>query len=138
MGNTKFVVLSLKSIMKNIMFVIMGIALIIAMIVMFSPEKEISDDLSYNAGEYQTEILLDNTSLYLTVVLTEDKIADIYISDLTEEQNIFYPLIQPTLETVKGHVIKTQSTQLSVNPEILETSKLLLTAIEDAIYQGMK
>ncbi len=139
MRNTKFVVLSLKDIMKNVMFLAMAIALIIAMLIMFTPEKRINEETSYNAGTYQTEITLsEDSSLYLSVVLTEDKIQDIYISDLTEEQNVFYPLIVPTFETVKNHVLKTQTTYLAVNPDILETSSLLLTAIEDAIYQGMK
>ncbi|MFV0441553.1 MAG: hypothetical protein ACK5LV_09740 [Lachnospirales bacterium] len=138
MRQTRFIVLSMKKIIK-ISLLCLGAVLIIAILVSMLKKDTSSATINYTPGEYSSTLTLENTSqpLYLTVVLTEDSIKDIYISDLTEDQKIFYPLISSTLESVKNEVIKNQNTQITLNQDTMETSKFLLNAVEDAINQGV-
>ncbi len=137
MGKTKFVVLSLKDLLKKGAVIILAIAVVIFIMLSVTPKTEREEELSYVPGEYKKEVVLENIEpFYITVVISEDKISDLYISDLAENHKLFYPLIETTFETVKNQVLKTQGTSISVSPDILVTSKVLLSAVEDALYDS--
>ncbi len=137
MGKTKFVVLSLKDLLKKGALIVVAIAVVVFIMLSVTPKAEKEEELSYVPGEYKKEIVLENIApFYVTVVISEDKISDLYISDLAENHRLFYPLIETTFETVKNQVLKTQSTSISVSPDVLETSKVLLSAVEDALYDS--
>ncbi|MFV0520304.1 MAG: hypothetical protein ACK5LY_08535 [Lachnospirales bacterium] len=137
MAQTKFVVLTLKDILKKGIIAIIGIIILIALLISFLPKSQSNEELSYIPGEYIKEVVLENIApFYVNVVVSEDTIEDIYISELADNYALFYPLIETTFETVKSQVLKTQGTTISVEPEILVTSTVLVKAIEDALYDS--
>ena len=126
MGGTKIFVFSLKEIVKTAVFAVIGIALIIALAYLFIPrdrpaqaEPNVRADL-YIPGTYTAQISLSNEPVDVVVTVSQNEILSIELRNMSEVQEVFYPLVRPTMSSLTEEIIRTQS----LNVQIAEGSAI--------------
>ncbi len=136
MKGAKFVVLSLRDIIKNLIFILIGIAILVALFLIFFPSNDKVDSTQLTPGTYSSQILLKGTPLEVYVTIDENGIADINTTTLEEKQLTYYPLIETAFENIKPQVLEAQSTEIELSTDSYYTEFVLLRAIEDAVAQA--
>ncbi len=139
MKGAKFVVLSLRDIIKNLVFILVGIALLVVLFFVFFPQSENTreeENLHYTPGTYSSEVLLKGTPLEVYVTIDTSGIADINTTSLDELQLTYYPLIETAFNNIKPQVLESQSTEIELSVDTYYTEFVLLQAIEDAVEQA--
>ncbi|MCL2576019.1 MAG: hypothetical protein FWE33_06270 [Defluviitaleaceae bacterium] len=141
MVKSRFVVLRMKDIIRTGIFIIIGIALLVALIWFIMPSRPENDGGAmtfgnFVPGTYTSYIVLHNRPITVSVTVDEESILGIAISELEEIVEVFYPLINPTMEQISERVIHSQSTMLDAPVEVLHTSRILLDAINSALLQA--
>ena len=143
MAKSRFVVLRMKDIIRTGIFVVIGIILLVALIWAIMPRGSGSGSTdvmqsfgSFVPGEYTAYIILHNRPVSVTVTVDEDNILAIALSEMAEAIEVFYPLMRPTMTEISQSVISTQSTAFEPSIENMHTSRVLLDAIELALYQA--
>jgi uncharacterized protein with FMN-binding domain len=128
----------MKDIVRTGIFVIIGIVLLIVLIWAIMPRGAASDIGARNfvPGTYTSYIIIHNLPIGVSVTVDEDKIIDITLSELAESQEVFYPLIRPTMATLSREVISRQTTNIETPTEAAITSRILLDAINNALWQA--
>jgi len=128
----------MKDIIRTGIFVVIGIALLIVLILAIMP-RGARDDAAFGSfipGTYTSYIIIHNQPIVVSVTVDEDAIIDITLSEMAETQEVFYPLIRPTMATLSRQVIETQSTNIEAPIEAAITSRILLDAINNALMQA--
>ena len=139
---SRFVVLRMKDIIRTGIFVIVGIILLIVLIRAIIPNSQAastSGEAAFGAfipGTYTSYIIIHNQPIVVSVTVDDERIVDIVLSDLAESQEVFYPLIRPTMALLSQQVIDTQSTDIQAPAEAAMTSRILLDAINNALAQA--
>ena len=139
MVKSRFVVLRMKDIVRTGIFILVGVALLIALIWAIVPGRggeQHGPMGGFVPGTYTSYIILHNQPITVSVTVNEDEILDITISQLEETVAVFYPLIGPTMANLSHQVIYNQSTVVETPVEALHTSRILLDAINVALHQA--
>ncbi|MCL2852751.1 MAG: hypothetical protein FWE20_06935 [Defluviitaleaceae bacterium] len=84
-------------------------------------------------GTYYSEIVLSNSTILVSVEVSENAILNISISEPYEAQEVFYPLMQPTLEIISQQIVQTQSLNVQTSGETPYTQEVLISAIRSAL-----
>lgn len=128
--SSRFVVVRMKDIIKKLVFILIGAAVLGAIMFYLISGK---DKSAYIPGTYSSEIILNSEPVVIEVTVDESEIKDIAMLDLSDTQAVFYPLFEPSFETVKEEILKKQS------PET-ETEKTSVTAsvIAEAVREALK
>lgn len=140
MAKTKFIVISMKDILKNGLFVLIGLVAIISLIFVFIPkgtdDGQSAQQENYNSGTYKSAILIDGNSVEVVVTIDDGFVTDVVVANLTPELETFYPLIQPTIASIKEHVISNQNTEIAFTNDNVHTGTILVLAVNDALSQA--
>lgn len=137
-SKTKIIVLHMKEIIYTVIFAIFAVLIIGLLFSMFfSKTKRTSSDDLYSPGIYSSSISLNNIPLTIEVAVDTAKITSIRISNMTEELDALYPLLQPTIEELSDQICLSQSLEgLSVSENNSYTASLLLDAISNALEKA--
>ena len=142
MGGTKIFVFSLKEIVKTAVFAVIGIALIIALAYLFIPrdrpvpeEPNVRADL-YIPGTYTAQISLNNEPVDVVVTVSQNEILSIELRNMVEVQEVFYPLVRPTMSQLTEEIIRTQSLDVQIVEGSAVTSRILLNAVQEALNKA--
>ncbi|MCC8015105.1 MAG: hypothetical protein LIO87_07900 [Eubacterium sp.] len=127
--NTKIVVVQIKDIIKKSIFIVICAAVIIGIIAFLSSK---TPKTAYIPGTYSSEIILTGSPVVIEVTVDKTSVTDIRMLNLSETQEVFYPLIAPSFETVREEVLSAQTTDIELT-ENTETSALLLSAVNAAL-----
>ncbi len=138
MSKTRIVIIQLKEIIYTAIFVGLGILLILLLVFMFLPKSKgsagASDKAQYVPGVYTNQITLGETTLNVEVVLDENHINDVTISNLDESVTTMYPLVEPALKGIEKQLVNGVAPEdVVVSEDYKYTQMLLLQAVEDAI-----
>lgn len=138
MGGTKIIVLKLKEIIKTALIVIAGIILILLLIKFFLPKDKdnAGESVRYMPGTYTAEIYLSKGSADVEVTVSEDKITKVVLKNIDESQEVFYPLLKPTMEIIASEILETQSLTVDIPSENTVTGQVLVGAIEEALEKA--
>jgi len=133
--------LHLGEIVKTVIFVLAGIAIVLLLINLFAPrggEREDTQSVmaAYIPGAYHVSLQLSTGSIDIEVVVSEDQILSIGFIDLPEDQQVFYPLFKPTMELLQANILETQTLAVTVPEDRLITGQVLLSAINKALAQA--
>lgn len=107
MSKTKIVVFQLKEIIYTAIFVGLGILLILLLIFMFLPKNKDTASLGtqkYKAGKYTSELVLNDTSLNIEVVVDENHINSVNITNIDDTVTAMYPLMEPALADISDQL----------------------------------
>ncbi len=137
MKGIKIFVFSLKEVIKSLTLFITGILIIAFLIFMFVPKNtEETDNSLYIPGEYTSSFYLNDSLANIIVTVTDKEIVGISLVPLTETQEVFYPMLEPLMEQLSSKIISSQSTEFEVDINNMQTSRLLLTAIDKALSEA--
>ncbi len=150
-SKTKIVVLHMKELLYTAIFTILGIALLVLLFILFTPEDtapsrpesttEPSTENStestasiYIPGLYSTELVLNDQTINVEVIVAAEEITSLQLVDLEESIKTMYPLLQPTFDSLAEQILEKQSLEnISYNQEHRYTSLVLLETISNAL-----
>lgn len=144
MSKTKIVIIQLKEIIYTAIFAGLGILLILLLIFMFLPDKKNkeskNDELTkYTAGVWTSELTIGETSLNVEVIVDENKINSVSITNLNDSVTTMFPLLKPSIEDISSQLVKTgdiDSIELSENSKYTQT--LLIDAVKTTLAKAEK
>ncbi len=137
MNGIRIFVFSLKDVIKSALLFITGIIIIIFLIFMFIPKgNEESNNSKYIPGEYSSSFYLNDSLASVIVTVDEYSIVDVRLVPLSESQEVFFPLLEPLMEDLSAQIIETQSTEIETSVESMQTSRVLLTAVDSALEEA--
>ena len=140
MIRSRFLVLQMKDIIRTGIFILIGIILLIALIWAIMPRGTTSGESAFTGsfvpGTYTAYIVIHNRPIGVSVTVDEEKIVDITLSDMAASQEVFYPLIRPTMAALSQKVLYAQSTDVEAPMDTAVTSRILLDAINAALTQA--
>lgn len=161
-AKTKIVVLHMKELIYTGIFAALGVLFVILLIIMFLPDKDtvsnsdlqtnpavsdgnlsgslpVSSDSLYTPGIYTTEIILGGQTICVEVIVGQDIISSIRLTDVNESVSTMYPLLEPTLESICEQVCETQSLEdITYSSENKYTSLVLLESIRTSLDKASK
>ncbi|MBE5937352.1 MAG: hypothetical protein E7265_04895 [Lachnospiraceae bacterium] len=142
MANTKIVVIRMKEIIYTALFATTCIVLIILLVLLFKPSSDSETANSsenetaalYNAGVYNTQLSLNNTTLNLELVVDSDRIKSVRLVNLDVAVTTMFPLLEPALKEIEAALITEQNID---NIEISESSRYTQMLLIDAISRTL-
>ncbi|MBR1771316.1 MAG: hypothetical protein IJ747_04745 [Lachnospiraceae bacterium] len=153
-AKTKIVVLHMKELIYTGIFAALGILFIVLMLIMFLPDKAVDESTTppvetdttiptdssastYIPGIYTTELSLGNQTLDVEVIVNQEAITSIRLVDPSEAVTTMYPLLSPTLSSIREQIYETQSfSDIRYASESKYTSLVLLEAIKSAVQKA--
>lgn len=161
-AKTKIVVLRMKELIYTGIFVALGILLIILLIAMFLPKDDTAssdqnrsntveqktDETNHDAssvssaniyipGIYTTELILNDQSIDVEVIVDQTTITSIRLVNLSESVTTMYPLLQPAFESICEQIYATQSVdEVTYATENKYTTLVLLEAVKSSLEKA--
>lgn len=145
-AKTKIVVLRMKELIYTGIFVALGILLIILLIAMFLPKGETASDQDtssvsssgiYIPGIYTTELVLNDQSIDVEVIVNQTSITSIRLVNLSESVTTMYPLLEPAFESICEQIYATQSVdEITYATENKYTTLVLLEAVKSSLEKA--
>ena len=140
-SKTKIVVLHMKELIYTAIFAVLGILLVLLLVFMFLPGRGKKDDtaetMQYIAGVYSSSIRFNGSAVDVEVVIDNNRINSISLTNMDETVATMYPLMQPALDNISQQIYETQSTKnITFSDEYQYTSTVLLNAIDQALEKA--
>lgn len=155
-SKTKIVVLHMKEIIYTGIFLALGVLLLIFLIILFMPGKEdtilaepttspvandsatpdvsVTSDSVYIPGIYNTEVVLNDQTINVEVIVDHNRITSIELVNLSEAVTTMYPLLEPAFNSLKVQILENQTTDdITYIQESKYTSLVLLEAIRKSL-----
>lgn len=155
-SKTKIVVLHMKEIIYTGIFLALGILLLIFLIILFWPDDEenipsqstpstteeaetstdtaVSSTSVYIPGIYNTEIVLNDQTLNVEVIVSQNSITSIELVNLSNAITTMYPLLEPAFDSLSAQIMENQSLDdITYEQESKYTSLVLLEAIRKSL-----
>lgn len=161
-AKTKIVVLRMKELIYTGIFVALGILLIILLIAMFLPGNDaassnqntgtteeqnteesnqetssVSSTCIYIPGIYTTELVLNDQSIDVEVIVDQSSITSIRLVNLSESVTTMYPLLEPAFDSICEQIYATQSVdEITYSSENKYTTLVLLEAVKSSLEKA--
>ena len=163
-AKTKIVVLHKKELIYTAVFAVLAILIILLMVVLFLPDQQTditqpdtavprtenpagSGDTpsvqasaqagTYIPGVYTTELVLGGQTVDVEVIVSQETISSIRLTNVSESLSTMYPLLEPTLEVISDQIYETQSlTGITYSADNKYTSLILLEAIKNSLSKA--
>jgi len=143
MAGTKIFVLQLKDVIKTTLFAVMGLVLILLLVYLFVPHSKDTESTGgsssalYVPGTYSAQIMLNDAPVTVDVTVSSDKITKVKMSNLAETQAVFYPLVQPVMDTLSKEIVEYQTTDINPSSDYPVTGQILLDAVQTALNKAI-
>ncbi len=158
-AKTKIVVLRMKELIYTGIFVGLAILLIVIFLAMFrggdpdknreKPDGQSSDPntavdtnadvptIRYIPGVYTASLPLSSQSLDVEVIVDADRITSIRLLNLEESVAAMYPLMGPTMDSLRTQILTTQSTDgITYEDSSKYTAYVLLQTVQSALQKA--
>ncbi len=140
MSGTKIFVLQMKDVIRIGLFALVGIAVVIAVVIMFFPKGEDASPAAalsqYIPGTYSSSIILNSNPLDVNVTVSENEILSVEMTDMDNVQRTFYPLFEPEISDLASQVLEQQTAEADFATEYPVTNGILKDAISSALAQA--
>jgi uncharacterized protein with FMN-binding domain len=143
MGGTRFFVLQMKDIIRVGLFALLGIALLVVLLFILLPrgrgEAPHTDlhrpttQARYIPGVYAASIILNNEPVQVRVTVSENAILSIYMTDLAEISQVFFPLFEPRMRDLAEEILRYQSAYINPSTDHPVTTGILQQAVIAAL-----
>ena len=138
MGNTKFVVVKARELVKTAVFAILGVIIIVGLITFFLHMGDDENTGMYRDGTYYGEMKTGGGITEIAVKVKDGQIAEISMDEPAEAVAVFYPLLETAVEEVGREVVATQSLTVEVSPENAYSAQLILDAVAECLQKAEK
>lgn len=141
MSKTRIVVIQKKEIVYTAIFVGLGILLILLLVFMFLPKNKDKTSeraqAQYIPGVYTNQITLGEASLNVEVVVDENHINDVSVTNLNDSVTTMYPLVAPALEAIADQLANNVALEdLVISDDYKYTQMLLIQGVEGALEKA--
>ncbi|MDR1560481.1 MAG: hypothetical protein LBS84_12485 [Clostridiales bacterium] len=137
MAGTRIFVLQLKDVIKTTLFAVLGLVLVLLLVYLFVPRGKDTESAGsgalYIPGTYTAEIMLNESPVAVNVTVSADEILTVRMMSLEETQAVFYPLVQPVMDTLAKEIVKYQTADLTPSSEYPVTGEIILDAVRTAL-----
>jgi uncharacterized protein with FMN-binding domain len=143
MGGPKIFVLQMKDIIRVGLFALLGIALLVLLLVFLLPRGRNaaeSEDFPrpttqarYIPGVYASTIILNDEPVQVRVTVSENEILSIYMTDLAEISQVFFPLFEPRMHDLAEEILRHQSAYIDPQTDYPVTTGILHRAVLAAL-----
>lgn len=139
MSRTKIVILQMREIIYTAIFVGLGILLLIILFFMFWPDgkdetasrTENDKTAVYEAGVYNKEISIGDSTINLQVTLDEEQVKSIEMTNLDDTVSAMYPLMKPSVESISNQLAAGASIdEVVLSDEGMYTEKMILNEVD--------
>ncbi|MBQ9604133.1 MAG: hypothetical protein IJR45_01845 [Firmicutes bacterium] len=128
----KIYVIKLKQILRAVLSLVVLAVIIIAVSCLVKKE----DKPTFSPGVYTSSIILHNSPVNVEVEVSKHAIENIRILDLSETQEVFYPLFSTAADDVIHKILDEQSCDISVDSDFSVTSGIITDAVRNALSQA--
>jgi uncharacterized protein with FMN-binding domain len=102
-----------------------------------NPGAAVSTSATYIPGVYTTELVLNDQTVDVEVIVDRNHISSIRLVNLNEAVATMYPLLQPTFDSLREQIYEKQSLdQITYQTESKYTSLVLLEAISNSLEKA--
>lgn len=146
MGGAKIFVLQMKDIIRVGLFALLGIALLIVLLVVLLPrgrgETETEEyhrpapQSRYIPGVYAATIILNDEPVQVRVTVSENEILSIYMTDMAEISQVFFPLFEPRMRDLAEEILRYQSAYIVPQTDHPVTTGILQQAVIAALQMA--
>lgn len=139
MSKTRIVVIQMKEIVYTAIFVGLGILLILLLVFMFLPKgrDKSSNQAQYKPGVYTNQITLGESSLNVEVVVDENHINNVSVTNLSDSITTMYPVVEPALDNISKQLANNVSLKdIVISQDCKYTEMLLIQGIETALKKA--
>jgi uncharacterized protein with FMN-binding domain len=140
MGGAKIFVLQMKDIIRVAVFALLGIALLVLLLVVLLPRGrgDAGDNIPtsqarYIPGVYAATIILNDEPVQVRVTVSENEILSIYMTDLAEISQVFFPLFEPRMRELAEQILRYQSAHIEPETNYPMTTGILHRAVIAAL-----
>ncbi|MBP3205929.1 MAG: hypothetical protein IJ147_13765 [Lachnospiraceae bacterium] len=163
-AKTKIVVLHRKELIYTVLFAALAILILISMVILFMPDAKTTDAPTdttapaterpateserstvqvnaavgtYIPGIYTTELVLNGQTVDVEVIVSQESISSIRLTNANEAVTTMYPLLEPTLDAISDQIYETQSlSNITYSADSKYTSLILLEAIRNSLAKA--
>lgn len=149
-SRTKIVVLHMKELIYTGIFAALGILFVVLLIIMFLPghkkaakEPNASDSTAtssegiYIPGVYTTQLVLNDQTIDVEVIVDQYDISSIRLVNLNEAVTTMYPLLQPAFDSLCSQIYEKQSLDdITYEADSKYTSLVLLEAVKTSLEKA--
>ena len=163
-AKTKIIVFHRKELIYTAVFAALAILILLLMVILFLPAQDNasvqpndapartespsdSENIpsvqasaqtgSYIPGVYTTELVLGGQTVDVEVIVSQNAISSIRLSNPDETLTTMYPLLEPTLQSLNDQICETQTlTGITYNADNKYTSLILLEAIRNSLNKA--
>ncbi|MCL2363819.1 MAG: hypothetical protein FWC71_04050 [Defluviitaleaceae bacterium] len=146
MGGTKIFVLQMKDIIRVGLFALLGIGLLILLLFILLPRgrgeapredhPRPTTQARYIPGVYAATIILNEEPVQVRVTVSENEILSIYMTDLAEVSQIFFPLFEPRMREMAEEILRYQSAHIDLESDHPVTTSILQQAVIAALQMA--
>jgi uncharacterized protein with FMN-binding domain len=130
----------MKELVYTGVFLVLGVILVLLLVIMFQGNKKTEDAVessTYVAGVYTSTIDFQDHSVGVQVTVDQDRIKDVALVNLQEDVAVMYPLMEPTIESLREQILDQQNLDnITCESENQYTSAVLLGAISQALAKA--
>lgn len=160
-AKTKIVVLRMKELLYTGLFILLGVVLIVLLLTLFrhgkenssgseppaennpsasdaaQPSSPASSDSIYIPGVYSTQLVLQDQTVDIEVIVDSSRITSIRMVNLNETVAAMYPLLTPVFDSLCRQIYEKQSLEgITYESESKYTSLVLLQAVKSALEKA--
>lgn len=93
---------------------------------------------TYSPGVYTACIVLHNSPVNVEVEVSKHSIESVRVLELSETQQVFYPLFTTTASDIAERVVAEQSCDITLDSESAVTGGIILDAVGQALEKAKK
>ncbi len=146
MSRTRIIILQMREIIYTAIFVGLGILLLIILFFMFWPDgkdeggKSASNENEktaiYEAGIYNKEMTIGDNVINLQVILDEEQVKSIEMTNLDDTVSAMYPLMKPSVKLISDQLVSGASVdEVVLSDEGQYTEKMILNEVSSVLNE---
>lgn len=91
---------------------------------------------TFNPGVYTGQIILHNAPVNVEVAVSKDSIESVRVLDLSETQQVFYPVFASSAEEICEKIVAEQSCDITLSDEYSVTGGIIVDAVRQALEKA--
>ncbi len=146
MSRTRIIILQMREIIYTAIFVGLGILLLVVLFFMFWPDgkdennerasSENEKTAIYEAGVYNKEMTIGDSVINLQVILDEEQVKSVEMTNLDDTVSAMYPLMKPSVKSISDQLVAGASVdEVVLSDEGQYTEKMILNEVSSILNE---
>ena len=124
--------------LKQIIRIVLSLIVVFAVIAIAAALIKNAARPTYAPGVYTGSIILHNSPVNVEVEVSKHSIESVRLTDLSETQQVFYPLFADTAQEVADRIVAEQSCDIVLDSDYAVTGGIICDAVRQALEDAEK